>query len=491
MRKNRLIYHSVYAVYFFLFIYIFWKVPYCHDEWAWGLPDRIDMMKKGFEGYNGRYLGNLLAIVITRSVWAKTLLLAVIMLGLLLIMVKIASTDESKSEFWTTISIIFFLLAVPRTLFQQTYGWVAAFVNFVPPVLIFLLYYAVAKPFESGESGDTRLADVIWTGLLCVAGQLFSEHNTIFHVLFAMAVLVYGILKYRRIKWQDVFFLLAFSAGAALMFMNSAYGNAANNVDGYKHIQISLVTMVKCYVDRISDSLLLNNWILNVCIAGIVIGLIMSKEKNRKIAAELIFVLAGYAAFGIWYKICPDWRFLGNEFYDDCMRAGLGILFVLHVLVSVFRYTEGEERRKILIWYVSAMIVAGPLLMANPIGARCFYVSYIFQVLAIMELLKCRMALHAHCYDISEISLVVLAGCMVLTFAYGWMFREIGRYNDLRTRIIKDARKTEQKEIALPLLPYSDYCWTTEPPTETWEKRFKKFYHLSQDVKIQFYDIGF
>ena len=108
-----------------------------------------------------------------------------------------------------------------------------------------------------------------------------------------------------------------------------------------------------------------------------------------------------------------------------------------------------------------------------------------------MELLKCRMALHAHCYDISEISLVVLAGCMVLTFAYGWMFREIGRYNDLRTRIIKDARKTEQKEIALPLLPYSDYCWTTEPPTETWEKRFKKFYHLSQDVKIQFYDIGF
>lgn len=91
---------GIYLVFTGLFLYIFNRVPYCHDEWAWGLPSRIDMMKNGFDGYNGRYFGNLLAILITRSIVAKTVLLALCMTGLLLIVEKVIGVDSKKRVFF-------------------------------------------------------------------------------------------------------------------------------------------------------------------------------------------------------------------------------------------------------------------------------------------------------------------------------------------------------------------------------------------------------
>ena len=60
MKKRVKIQWFVYALVFALFLYIGYKVPYCHDEWRWGTDARFQLMKRGFAGYNGRYLGNLI-----------------------------------------------------------------------------------------------------------------------------------------------------------------------------------------------------------------------------------------------------------------------------------------------------------------------------------------------------------------------------------------------------------------------------------------------
>ena len=45
------------------------------------------------------------------------------------------------------------------------------------------------------------------------------------------------------------------------------------------------------------------------------------------------------------------------------------------------------------------------------------------------------------------------------------------------------------KEIVLPVLPYSEYFCQTIPPNERWAKRFKKFYHIPEDVTVRFEQI--
>lgn len=98
MKKRVKIQWFVYALVFALFLYIGYKVPYCHDEWRWGTDARFQLMKRGFAGYNGRYLGNLLAVLITRSVMAKTLVIAVGVVWLFHVMYKIYISKKRKRQ---------------------------------------------------------------------------------------------------------------------------------------------------------------------------------------------------------------------------------------------------------------------------------------------------------------------------------------------------------------------------------------------------------
>ena len=60
MKKRVKIQWFVYALVFALFLYIGYKVPYCHDEWWWGPDACLPLMKRWFAGYNGRSLSNLI-----------------------------------------------------------------------------------------------------------------------------------------------------------------------------------------------------------------------------------------------------------------------------------------------------------------------------------------------------------------------------------------------------------------------------------------------
>lgn len=219
--------------------------------------------------------------------------------------------------------------------------------NFVPPVLIFLIYFEfVAKKTLCEETGSISILTTVTMVPLCIIAQLFSEHNTIFHVLFAGGVIIYGLVKTKKVKIADALALCSFAVGALIMFSNSAYHAAADNTDGYKQISFSLRTMLECYVDDMSDHLFLNNWILNGILVILLVTLLICKLKNRILTSELMLVLIGYEVYSIWHKVYPEWVFFGNEFYDDCIRAFLGILFWVHVVLSILLVVDESEKRK-------------------------------------------------------------------------------------------------------------------------------------------------
>lgn len=78
--KRRVTVYSVGFVFVFLLSLLF---PYSGDDWAWGSQIGLDRLAAHFEAYNGRYVGNLIVLAMTRSNVLKALCMSLFIIAML------------------------------------------------------------------------------------------------------------------------------------------------------------------------------------------------------------------------------------------------------------------------------------------------------------------------------------------------------------------------------------------------------------------------
>lgn len=231
----------------YLFTIAFWGIfyyflPFAGDDWAWGSSLGIDRLKNAFDGYNGRYVGNLLIILITRSKIARIVLCSLVMFFLILVLSKIFNSFSSTDKITENYIIAFCSVLVlvlpnqisfgelqPFQIFGSTIGWLSGFTNYVvPSVLILTFYYFVTNKKHENKYVYSLL---FFGGLLAC---LCVEHYTLFCLIFSFSVIVYRYYYYKRICRKSAFFFFGSLIGALIMFSNSSYrlmqkGDVGNN----------------------------------------------------------------------------------------------------------------------------------------------------------------------------------------------------------------------------------------------------------------------
>ena len=85
--KRRLVFYSIGFVFVFLLSLLF---PYSGDDWAWGSQIGLDRLAAHFEAYNGRYVGNLIVLALTRSNVLKALCMSLFIVGIIYMIEKIS-----------------------------------------------------------------------------------------------------------------------------------------------------------------------------------------------------------------------------------------------------------------------------------------------------------------------------------------------------------------------------------------------------------------
>lgn len=490
VRKNGIRY-LLYFLFFAVFLYIGLKVPYCHDEWRWGLWERVELMKTGFDGYNGRYLGNMFALVITRSQAAKTLVIG----GCMIVIAWLMETNIRRKHVWQKdtldpmplLGTALLLLAVPSTLFAQSYGWPAAFVNFEIPVALFLLYFVWTDELYLEKVEKYSLFQTLIVIPLGISTQLFSENITVVVVAYAVWMIAYTGIRYKKVYPMQINYLWSVILGAVIMFSNSAYSKAATTDEGYKRISLGIRGIFEQFVTQIWPDLMLNNRVLNIVLAAALVLLIIRSGKRTLLTIEMVLVFCGYSIFGIFHGICSEWVFDSNETINGTIIAGLSVLFLLNVLLCIWLLVDKKERLSLCITYLGAFAFAAPLVAANPIGPRCFYISYVFQALAVLKLIQYLMKGRKVNLFYPAIALATVV--VILSVVYLRIFRTIGQVNDYRAELIEQCVENDQKELTLPILPYKEYCWKTMPTMDAWERKFKAFYHIPEDVTLKFEEL--
>lgn len=480
-----------YSICFVLIAGLCWLFPYTGDDWAWGSKIGLERLQLWFDNYNGRYVGNLIVLALTRSNLLKAVVMSLCLTG-------IAFCAESiwKKKWVFYVSTVVLVL-MPKLILRQAVVWTAGFSNYVVSLFLTLIYIVYIYPIFKEEKEVLNKRFRVWHSLplivLAIANTLIVEHLTIYNVVLALGVLVFTALAKKKVYVPHIAYLIGSIAGAVYMFSNSAYHTIANHQDGYRQMAEGGVISraIQNYVNEMAKHLCLNNVWVNLAIL-IVCWLLyqqtlekMTVKREKCLAKLCMSVITVYnvwallSSFGIatWTKQ----KFLIHS------EAILVVLYMLALIsFTILVAAHANKFFEIFFWNGSIVCIAAPLLVVNPIGERCFFATYIMFAMLLLELA---------CMITNETVKNMFKGkafsyaCILISIAglafYLNIFTSI--YQTDKARLARIERQVAKGKTSVEILhlPYESYLWTSTPEWEPWIERYKLFYGLPKNLELK------
>lgn len=468
---------------FILITFLCYFFPYTGDDWAWGTEVGIERLNSFFRNYNGRYVGNLLVLALTRSTIIKSLVMALVIV-LLCYNIYFFINKENKKIFW--ISLIFLLLT-PKLIAAQTVVWLSGFTNYVVPTLFILMYFNLfSYVFESQVKFKKR--SLFYALALGLLNSMIMENITLFNIAISFLLLIYTYWKFKKIDYAQIIFLIATLIGAIFMFTNGAYSMIASDQDNYRSVAQEsniIISSVQLYFDKIYIMFFVNNKLISSFIS--IMGLLTInkfKKSNLKLNASKVlkiieFILVFYVFFIVMKTITPNWVVLQN--YTKYIEGFAVISWCLALLGLIMFQIKKAIMKKALISLISYVILLAPLFVVNPVWNRNVFPLYI--MLVVFGL--CLYDYNKDVWDVkfNHLILIVLASYLYMVSIYGYVY-----YSDQK-RIDKiEDEKANQDVLEILELPYQDYLWMSEPNGDMWIERYKLFYDIPADTQLKFID---
>lgn len=481
--KVRCLEYALLAVGLSVLCYLF---PYTGDDWAWGSSIGIKRLTSWFDNYSGRYVGNLIVLVLTRY----KIVFVVSFVACFLSIVHSLGKLFSKSE--TFYFVVVLLLLIPSDMFRQVYPWAAGFANYVTSITFILIYISYAiRVFDDNKYSSFMKNDIVVCLPLLILGavnSLIVEHITIYNVFLGMMIIIYTIFKYQKILVQHLFYAMGALGGAYYMFSNSVYHSISNGDDGYRSVANGgiIERAIINYKDAIYSGIVMNNVFLLMMIF-VVIFLVVRRTNTKRLKRVidcLVIYIGVFTAYALFSRY-----FFGSMtkshscIIAECAMTGGYIICLIIVLITIGCWYDRLNR--VLFWVISMCIISGPLLFVNPIGPRCFYASYIVLVCMFCEVYSIVNEMYNMDVVLDVRRMAYCAGIALFVFYFG-VYLTIHEHDIERLELIREAANQKQKEVVVHKLPYNDYVWCGEPEENTiWQERYKLFYNIDNDIIIK------
>lgn len=471
-------------------IFYFWlaaQIPYTHDDWDWGLPIGIQQLVTA--NLNGRYVGNFLEVVMTRSEILKTIIIGAGFWLLPFIISEIVfyrAEDNSRNE--RMIGFVFcnvLLLSMPRSIWQQTYGWIAGYANFGMSSFFLLLIMKKFLHIFDDVFSESRASypRAIALFLICLLGQLFIENISIYVFLSSLVLNLFYWYKTKRFSCECVSIFIASLIGLVLIFSSSIYNtlwSTGEAVNGYRQLFINegadiQTVLIKCFhqVIQMPQNIYANN--LFICMTIIILmGILLMQQKVTNTALHGVFHVGNVlVAACLWFSYSA-----GTSV--SLIASVLFFITVTAELIFIFKREKALLHKLLFVW-ISPICVILPLAFTSELGARLFFTSNAILILFALFLL--RFCLKSMPKKVWCAAIVCTLAC-VLLIQCGTVYYAIGSCNNQRKAIIENAIKTEADTIYLPQYPHLEYLWCPNPVEPVRETFFKDFYNISQNVSI-------
>lgn len=475
---------------FSFFLFISYNTPLSGDDWTWGSAIGWGRFQNHFVNYNGRYLSNLLELVMTRSDILRYLIIASFSTLLIVMVGKI--TSHKKTLIPLLLASILILLT-PTKVFAQTFGWTAGFINYVPSLALLLIYVYLIRNIYSEIKPEYNK----WLSLIVfpigILTQLIVEHVTLFSIFTAIWVIIYTYIKHKKIMFFHLSYLASLIIGGIIMFSNGAYWNVLKGTDSYRSVgyeateKMGLFAKIYyVYSERIYKFLFLENVVINLIIGILIIVLIVRFISNSKWINYIIKpILLSVISTSLLYLLVIK-NVLGNEYFGNKtndFEALLCFLFFMSIVVAITLFVDIHFYKIRLLYYLSGVVfLIAPFIFITPFGPRVVFATYVFMVLVCLELFV--YLTESLSYNKLIQPLIVIL--VVLVMGYGFIFTMNGITS--RERLIHLESEIDKKETKIELreLPFLQFHWMPSPKPNLYHtKTFKMYYNVPTETEIE------
>ena len=478
-----------------IFIMFFMSFPRL-DDLTWGSSIGIQRLNTLFAGYNGRYVGNIIVIILTRL---PSTVRAGVELAIFCMLFYYAHRLLPKKQ-----AFCFFvigLLLLPLPVYAQSVVWTAGFANYVPSAVVMLFAMSTYCEVVLREKQLSK-AEYFSFAIVIFLGQLILENTSLLMVVMSGAFLMMGLIQSRKLYAPTLIGLISSICGALLMFSNSSYHSALIGDGGnYKSIALIPLALWKKYQNEVVPHLVQNNHLLNLLLAIILFTLWLCQSLSAKKASSnkyrdrlgkiwgiLLITFFGYDAVdSTWTKIF---------IHGQTIYALISLLYAAYIISTICVTIANKEDKIILLVFSGAQIIlAAPLVPVAPLNARCFFQNGILWALILGYLLHTIFETYltfskAEFFE-REIAIFTQIICIVyLIFtlcgqAQSWHVQQL-RIEETQNQVAYGA-----EEIVLPEVPWSSiYCYgaNISNTNSYWLTNYKRYYGIPDNIKLSFMD---
>lgn len=493
INTKSLLFFSALFVAFTVLAYLF---PYTGDDWGWGSQIGIDRLSDWFADYNGRYAGNLLVMALTRSKLLDAVVMGASLVGVCILPVLFSGgTGLSVCAF----AVLLFLV-IPREIFAQAVVWTSGFSNYVPPILLTLLYFvAVKNIFDEKPPVYNPLLSVP-VALIGFIGALFMENVTLFNIAASIAVIGYTYRSFRRLYLVHAVHFVSCAAGAVLMFSNSAYGLIASKQDFYRTTVFergfvaTLTENLKELAERFFAENIVAVTLFSLLLATLYAVFSRSADNGKRKRLALAALNVNFVCLVPFY--CKgrlyDWDlFFESEAYAVITSSVLTV-FVLLYFFSAAAIVEvcidcRKTRSKTMLLLLCIPVLIAPLLVVSPIGPRCFFPPYLLLMgVCVLIFTYLQKKLLPDSLVMKRTGVMLGSVCvLIMSFLFG-VYGVVHWYDVRRNELAKKQAEEGFNTVMMYYLPYTYYVWNGDPDIEPWEEHYKVFHGINEDVKLKF-----
>ena len=490
MKKNIDKNKVIIIIVFLFFLILGYLFPYTNDDWAWGTSIGINRLNHFFVNYNGRYLGNLLVLLLTRFRIIKAIIIAI---TLTLIMVFVAKTANKKNSTLLLISALLVVL-IPQPIFRQAIAWTSGFTNYVPPILLVLVWIYINKNLIDNKEVKLSIWWILPIFILGVCTCLFMEHVTIYIVCLSALILIYSYIKKIKININQISYFIGTLVGAFLMFQNGAYHHVLKGDDFYRKVPKDglILQSIKRYFYTIYDNLFMNNTIIliiiSICCLYLFYKFVYKKQnmKNKKFLSISLSVIVFYSIYSLVSEFFPNW-----EIFELIYKMAEGVLTIIYfvALVTFIFFLPKEICKKKLYFFLGSIIfMTLPLLIVSPVTPRCFYPMYVlFSVFAIILVNECFSFVKSD-YILKLFDYVLIGIIVTAMFYTTCIIFSAFHVTNKMVKYIEKEKRENVNEIVIPKTVYENYMKHPYPHNDENMERFKLYYKIPKDTEIKIVD---